>query len=447
MRDGLALLVALALIPLVWSGAIYTAKALFMTGAPDDRMEKRILVVMLAPVLTATLLLAWAGIAPAGETVGVARLDTYLMPVVISGPAVEAGMDWARTAILALAGLYVCGFAFGAIRLLAARKRLRRLALQGARHPGWHDVVLVDMPTAAFADGRGTIVLSCGFTDAVGPEEVALAVAHERAHIRRGDPRYFGLLAWLEVVFWFNPFLRAQSRICRLAAEVACDAAVIAAAPSMRKAYASTIVAALQHAAGDALACAPAAISPRNLGDHGMRIGEIMSPSPRRGKRAAWALAFAAILAVPAGAVQLAYAQAASGKSSFMVLPLSGHISAPYGQMVDPFDGKTRFHEGVDIKAREGADIVAPAAGRVVHAIRNYQSYGNFLEIDHGDGLVTRYTHLQSIEVKDGDRVIAGQLIARVGSTGRSTGPHLHLQVMRNGKSINPAEVFALKKS
>jgi murein DD-endopeptidase MepM/ murein hydrolase activator NlpD len=170
-----------------------------------------------------------------------------------------------------------------------------------------------------------------------------------------------------------------------------------------------------------------------------------MSPSPRGGKRWA-AVAFAAALALPAGAVQLAYAQAAAGSTPFMTLPFSGRISVGYGEMRDPFSGKVRLHEGVDIVGKAGANIVAPAAGRVVRAIPNYENHGNFLEIDHGDGLTTRYTHLQTIEVKQGEFIMAGQLIARVGSTGRSTGPHLHLQVLRNGKSINPADVFNLKK-
>lgn len=177
-----------------------------------------------------------------------------------------------------------------------------------------------------------------------------------------------------------------------------------------------------------------------------MRIGEIMSPTTRRGKRAGWfVFLLAAVLAIPAGAVQLAYAQAASGTSPFMMVPLSGRISSGYGDN-HPFDGKPRFHDAVDIVAKEGTPIVAPAAGRVVQVTTNLPDYGYVLGIDHGNGLVTRYAHLQLIVVVVGQHVVAGQLIARVGNTGISTGPHLHLQVLRNGKSINPAEVFDLKK-
>lgn len=170
-----------------------------------------------------------------------------------------------------------------------------------------------------------------------------------------------------------------------------------------------------------------------------MRITEIMIPSPRRGKRLP--LALAALLLVPSGAVQLAYAQAATGGSPIMKLPLQGRISSGYGDN-HPFQGQARFHDAVDIVAAEGASIVAPAAGRVTRADPNFGNYGEYLEIDHGNGLVTRYAHLQSLAVREGEQVAAGQIIGRVGNTGISTGPHLHLQVLRDGKPINPAEVF-----
>jgi len=443
MIDGL---IALALIPLGWSAVIYAAKRVCLASVPGDQVEKRILAIMVAPVLGAVLLLAWASIAPVGEPGSAVRLAVNWVPMTVSEATAAPGIDWPRMVVIALAVLYAGGAGFGACTLLVARRRRRQFVSRGIRYPEWHDVLVTDMAMSAFAIGRATVVMSRGFLEALAPEQIALVVAHERAHLRRRDPAYFELLAWFDVVFWFNPFLRRQTCNCRLAAEVACDATVVASAPSMRKAYASAIVTALRHTAGDALACAPAAISPRNLGDHGMRIGEIMSPTTRRGKRAGWGVfVLAAVLTVPAGALQLAYAQAASGISPFMMVPLSGPISSGYGDN-HPFQGKARFHDAVDIVAKEGTPIVAPAAGRVVHVYPDYGNYGEFLEIDHGNGLVTRYAHLQSIEVKVGQHVEAGQLIGRVGNTGISTGPHLHLQVLRNGKSIDPAEVFNLQK-
>lgn len=446
MRDPLALLFVVVAIPLAWSALILAVRKVFTSGITGDQVEKRIAVVMLAPVLSAVVLLGVAGMDPVPPTQFGKLLDIRVMPDPGPPPVWGVRSEDSPSPIPTLALLYAGGFCFGALRLLRAARRHRQLAACGVPHPQWLDVLLVDMQLAAFADGRGNIVLSRAFAGSVGEAQLALAVAHERAHIRRGDPRYFAALAWIEVVLWFNPFLRAQFRKCRLAAEVACDAAVISAAPGMRKAYASMIVVALQHAAGDALACAPAAISPRNLGDYGMRIKEIMSPSGRRSKRAGWAaFGLAALLAIPAGAVQLAYAQVASGSAPFMVLPLHGRISSVYGD-THSFFGKPRVHDGVDIVAQEGAPVVAPAPGRVVHASLHDGDYGVVLVIAHGNGLMTRYAHLESIEVKEGEWVKAGQLIAHVGSTGISTGPHLHLQVLRNGRSINPAEMFDLSK-
>jgi Zn-dependent protease with chaperone function len=445
MPDGFALaaaVMALGLVPFLWSGLI----ALAHRGHPGGyRAETGVLAIMLIPAFVAIALLAWCGLVavPQAAVAVTVRFEPLLLPAVPATSPVP--VDGLRIAVLALAAAYLFGAGWHVWALLAAQRRYGQLAASAVPHPDMHGVLVTGMEIPAFADWQRRIVVSQRIAAVLEPHELALIVAHERAHVGRGDPLHYAVLAWIDAVFWFNPFVRAQTRKCRLAAEVACDAAVVAAAPSMRKTYAATIVAVLRHAAGDALACTPAAISPRNLGDHGMRIREIMTPSPHCGKRVRAAFVVAAVLAVPAGALQLAYAEAASGDAPFAVLPLHGRISASYGEMRDPFTGKVRFHNGVDIVGKLGADIVAPAAGRAVHVLHNDGVYGNVLEIEHDNGLVTRYSHLQNIEVAEGERIMAGQLIARVGSTGRSTGPHLDLQVLQGGKPINPAEVFNLK--
>jgi len=114
-----------------------------------------------------------------------------------------------------------------------------------------------------------------------------------------------------------------------------------------------------------------------------------------------------------------------------------GWLSSRYGYRSDPFTGKRTWHAGVDLAGKEGSDIIAVAGGVVTYADERY-GYGNLVEVDHGDGLVTRYAHAKSIEVKVGDVVQKGQVVALMGSTGRSTGPHVHFEVIRNGKSENP---------
>ena len=114
-----------------------------------------------------------------------------------------------------------------------------------------------------------------------------------------------------------------------------------------------------------------------------------------------------------------------------------GWISSRYGSRNDPFTGKPAFHNGIDIAAPEGTEVIAVAAGVVTWAGRRY-GYGNLVEINHGNGYVTRYGHLKTILVTAGETVPKGQLVAKVGTTGRSTGPHVHFEVWVNGKTVDP---------
>jgi murein DD-endopeptidase MepM/ murein hydrolase activator NlpD len=114
-----------------------------------------------------------------------------------------------------------------------------------------------------------------------------------------------------------------------------------------------------------------------------------------------------------------------------------GYISSLYGYRNDPFSGKRAFHRGVDIPAAIGTSITSLAAGMVLHAGKE-KGFGKMVEIDHGNGYVTRYAHVSKIAVRKGQRVDKGQKIAEIGSSGRSTGPHLHLEVLKDGKTINP---------
>jgi len=119
-------------------------------------------------------------------------------------------------------------------------------------------------------------------------------------------------------------------------------------------------------------------------------------------------------------------------------LPIPGAQDASgFGWRKDPFTGQRALHEGVDFQAQVGTDIVAAAGGVVVTAAY-HPAYGNLVEIDHGNDLVTRYAHASRLLVKPGTVVKRGQKIAEVGSTGRSTGPHLHFEVRANGVAQNP---------
>ena len=114
-----------------------------------------------------------------------------------------------------------------------------------------------------------------------------------------------------------------------------------------------------------------------------------------------------------------------------------GWVSSPYGQRLDPINGKRAWHTGVDFAGRKGADVVSVDRGIVVFAGQR-SGYGNLVEIAHLDGHVTRYGHQANIAVSRGDIVRQGQVIGSIGDTGRSTGPHVHFEVLKNGRHLNP---------
>lgn len=123
------------------------------------------------------------------------------------------------------------------------------------------------------------------------------------------------------------------------------------------------------------------------------------------------------------------------------IWPVHGWLSAGYGMRADPFTGERDFHPGLDISADRGTPIYATAAGRVEVAAPS-GDYGNLVVIDHGFGLVTRYGHLSKFGVWHGREVKRGDIVGYVGATGRATGPHLHYEVLANGKLINPLQLL-----
>ena len=123
------------------------------------------------------------------------------------------------------------------------------------------------------------------------------------------------------------------------------------------------------------------------------------------------------------------------------VMPVRGYLSARFGYRVDPFNGKRDFHPGVDISSPWGNKVIAPADGLVLSAGR-WLGYGKMITLDHKFGITTRYGHLAQVAVKGGQSVKKGDIIGYVGSTGRSTGPHLHYEVRLRNQALNPLRFF-----
>lgn len=143
---------------------------------------------------------------------------------------------------------------------------------------------------------------------------------------------------------------------------------------------------------------------------------------------------------------QLMLNRQSDANASLDFIPVGeGYISSNFGRRTDPISGRMSMHTGIDFAAPSGTAIHAVGAGVVTFAGRK-GAYGNTVEITHGNGYRTRYAHAKELKVSKGEVVKKGQTIANVGSTGRSTGPHLHLEVFRNGMAVNPARHIALNK-
>jgi murein DD-endopeptidase MepM/ murein hydrolase activator NlpD len=125
-------------------------------------------------------------------------------------------------------------------------------------------------------------------------------------------------------------------------------------------------------------------------------------------------------------------------KLNKMQIPVMGRISSPFGYRTNPFTGIYCLHDGMDIAAPMGTDILAAMDGVVIASVEDAQ-IGNYIKIDHGNGIVTAYGHCSKLIAEEGDKVKKGDLIAKVGSTGHSTGPHTHFEVRVNGVKVNPA--------
>jgi len=117
-------------------------------------------------------------------------------------------------------------------------------------------------------------------------------------------------------------------------------------------------------------------------------------------------------------------------------------LSSYYGYRIDPIYKIKKFHAGVDFSAPQGTPIYASGEGTVVKTHHSRRGYGNTITIDHGFGYSTFYAHIKEIKIKKGDKVVRGQIIATVGNTGKSTAPHLHYEVRKNNRTVNPVYYF-----
>lgn len=279
-------------------------------------------------------------------------------------------------------------------------------------------------------------------------------IAHEMAHVARFDALWLGMQHALRAVYFFHPLVWLSAARFDEAREQAVDAAVVASGGLDARRYAVGLLAVARHDL--ALAVVPAMSSRKRR--IAMRIQNLFDPAGCTRMRPVttmlWGLlAAAVVLPLGAGAAVQGEESAASvldrsltaAPSDERVLehPLpSGRETWGWGPGRDPWTGGEVFHRGIDLAAPAGSEVTAAAAGHVAVATEHFApspASGTVIVLDHGNGLQTLYTHLGTVEVAEGQEVSAGQVIATVGSTGRSTGPHLHFEVRVDGDARNPA--------
>ena len=458
----------LIVIPVLWSAMIALIRQAALRGQPAlcDTSEKMVLATMMLPVVAGiAVLIAPSMPAPLSQLPlmpdGVDDVVSVATQTFVHTTA--AGPDLLAWGMQALLAVCVLGAMVALGRLAWTHIRLSRIVKTAvAAHDG---VFYTDADVPAFAWNRRSIVMPQGLR-ALAPAQITLILSHERAHQKRNDPLWFLSLSVVEALFWFNPLIARQGRACRLAAELACDAAVVAGQDNTRMTYARTLVAALKLTTGQPLTCVPAV---GEKDSYRMRLGRIMKPA-RAPNATVW-LAAAALLIAPVTLAQFAFAKghavslpvppaavlpvsaapATTSKPAFAI-PVDGQIGDGFGaRPKPPVVGGPKFHQGIDFIAPLGTPVKASADGKVTF-VGNQPGYGTVIEIEHASDMYTRYAHLSRTDVTRGDAVTAGQLIGAVGNTGKSAQPHLHFEIWRGeiwggGRPLNPAPLLGLTQN
>lgn len=287
-------------------------------------------------------------------------------------------------------------------------------------------------------------------------------IAHEMAHIKRWDNLWMKLLSLLQIVYFFNPmvwFLNSQISLSR---ECDCDSRVLAKKNISRSNYGNGIMAILKLNlfSAEEIKVLPGFGSQRKKLVY--RINNLRGDS-FMGKYQSLLLYSIFILVgifllpmagtvlqkqeIPNGMANAAEisVQTNEGEKIDLDMPIKqGRVTTPFGKFINPFTKKEAFHKGIDVAAPKGTEVCAAANGNVKTAvpevIKDNKGPGKHIIIQHENGFETFYSHLDELLVQEGQTVRAGDVIARVGNTGKSTGPHLHFEIRKDGKSQNPED-------
>ncbi|WP_019028637.1 M23/M56 family metallopeptidase [Colwellia piezophila] len=279
----------------------------------------------------------------------------------------------------------------------------------------------------------------------------ALLIDHELMHIKRQDPKAVILFRFCSSLFWFNPFVSFMEQRFLQTMELNCDSAVISANPASKLNYARALIASLKlnKSTFDSGVTSYFSGPGFNKQDFENRIKLAMSGHAN--KRLTWRARVALVLlssAIGCFAMAAKPFLSLQGFDQFtgdgIVPVLSGRISSGYDDISD-FRGN-RPHQGIDIAAPIGTNVVASFSGWVIIAddITLHQNYGKVVLIEHEGQTQSLYAHLNTFSVESGQYISAGEKIGTVGATGRVTGPHLHFEVLESGKHANPENYLDL---
>lgn len=384
-------------------------------------------------------------------------VETTIVPVVELAPHIEPGevavtpvqaeeaSIWWSVDQLELADAMLALYGLGLVLLLVRRLRGHRLlgrALKAGHvvhRLGRVTVVDADAGVPAMVAGviAPTVVLPAGL------DGRQLVRRHEFMHVRRRDPLWLMLSRAMCAILWFNPAMHWMAGRLVWAQEFGCDAAVLRGRSSaQRKSYAMALMAQLrrqQESAIPAMAFGVPGMSALTARLVLIRDGAL----PVVG-RAAGTLVASALVSVLVGSVVLqpAFARRAAEVApgpAYWIHPIEQpRVSSLYGEKSAL---RKKAHGGVDFAAPTGTRVVACSDGKVVASTDLYHGqakFGKVIVLDHGNGIQTMYAHLDARSVKVGDIVTAGQEIGAAGETGIATGPHLHFEVWRNGKAVDP---------
>ena len=364
---------------------------------------------------------------------------------------------------IALVGLYVGGVLLTLTKLAWGRYRIHRLILKAecADIAGQDDVLIspvIQSPFAWTPFGRpqhSRILLPQSYRGVVSEAQVLDILTHERAHIIRRDDEWGLAMRVLLCLCWVSPFAHRLFASWSQATEIQCDMAVTAHRdPKMRKAYADILVKALHIVAGRVQQYPAASFSTHRIRNEKMRIKHIMDGTQPAFKRLRDKLVLsvvaASVTAVGVLAISVTATADPADKTStvntVVTSMVSGRLTARFGPTSDPFNaGKTRKHFGIDIAASTGTPVFAPEKGIIraaTNAYRGNRKYGNVVAIETAGGVMTMFAHLEGYTVVEGQKVSKGMQIATVGSSGKSTEPHVHIETRQNGKLVDPESIW-----